>query len=230
MRSLCGVWHKRTWIGGQFDIVIRAVDTIAERVTGVEGGVLIGDVSVCQPHGPLLWFLSHPLWLGVVVAVCVRKQGWLFGCHLLVAFLSDLPTQKYKYEKLLDYCPENAVVESKPAGPGDKSCQGTSHVRGQVMPGESRVYRLTCGERWSHGRAPACQSRRRWFNPICHCFETWAILFAPHLPVSFGRDTKSRWSLLSGVSARGSKRSHTGGKCVTCSGLTNSRRTTLKTN
>ena len=35
-------------------------------------------------------------------------------------------------------------------------------------------------------------------------------------------DTKSRWSLLSGVYARGSKRSHTGGKCVTCSGLTNS--------
>ena len=28
-------------------------------------------------------------------------------------------------------------------------------------------------------------------------------------------------SLLSGVYARGSKRSHTGGKCVTCSGLTN---------
>ena len=49
------------------------------------------------------------------------------------------------------------------------------------------------------------------------------FLFTPHLPVSFGRDTKNRWSLLSGVYARGSKRSHTGGKCVTCSGLTNSR-------
>ena len=43
------------------------------------------------------------------------------------------------------------------------------------------------------------------------------------LPVSFGRDTKSWWSLLSGVYARGSKRPHTGGKCVTCCGLTNSR-------
>ena len=32
-------------------------------------------------------------------------------------------------------------------------------------------------------------------------------------------DTKSRWSLLSGVYARGSKRSHTGGKCITCLGL-----------
>ena len=30
----------------------------------------------------------------------------------------------------------------------------------------------------------------------------------PTLPVSFGRDTKSRWSLLSGVYARGSKRPH----------------------
>ena len=46
---------------------------------------------------------------------------------------------------------------------------------------------------------------------------------SPHICLSFGRDTKSRWSLLSGVYARGSKRSHTGGKCVTCSGHTNSR-------
>ena len=50
----------------------------------------------------------------------------------------------------------------------------------------------------------------------------------PHLPVSFGRESKSRWSLLSGVYARGSKRSHTGGKCVTCSGLTNSREELLR--
>ena len=42
----------------------------------------------------------------------------------------------------------------------------------------------------------------------------------PTLPlVSFGRDTKIRWSLLSGVYARGSKRSHTGGNGVTCHGL-----------
>ena len=40
--------------------------------------------------------------------------------------------------------------------------------------------------------------------------------FYPTLPVSFGRDSKSRWSLLSGLCARGSKISHTGGKCVTC--------------
>ena len=41
------------------------------------------------------------------------------------------------------------------------------------------------------------------------------LSFTQHSPVSFGRDTKSRWSFLSGVYARGSKRSHTGGKCVT---------------
>ena len=41
------------------------------------------------------------------------------------------------------------------------------------------------------------------------------------------KDTKSRWSLLSGVYARGSERSHTGDKCVTCSGLTSSREVQL---
>ena len=38
----------------------------------------------------------------------------------------------------------------------------------------------------------------------------------PDLPVSFGWDGKSRWSLLSGVYARGSKRSHQSAlECVT---------------
>ena len=46
---------------------------------------------------------------------------------------------------------------------------------------------------------------------------------SPHIALSFGRDTKRRLSLLSGVFARGSKISHTEGKCVTCSGLTDSR-------
>ena len=49
------------------------------------------------------------------------------------------------------------------------------------------------------------------------------ISFTSHLPVSFGRDTKSRWSLLYGVYARGSNISYTESKYVTCSGLTNSR-------
>ena len=78
-----------------------------------------------------------------------------------------------------------------------------------------------CGEQWSRGRAPECQSRGRWFNHIYRRFETWAISFTRHFPVSFGRYTKSLRSLLFGVYARGSK-SNSGGKCVTCSGLTNS--------
>ena len=44
----------------------------------------------------------------------------------------------------------------------------------------------------------------------------------PTFPVSFGRDTKSRWSLLSGIYARGSKIFHTGGKCVACRELDHS--------
>ena len=66
-----------------------------------------------------------------------------------------------------------------------------------------------CGERWSCGRALDCQSRGWWFNSTCRRFVT--ISFTLHLAVSFGRDTKSRWSLLSGVYV-----------CVTCSGLTDS--------
>ena len=41
----------------------------------------------------------------------------------------------------------------------------------------------------------------------------------PALQVSSGGDTISRWSLLSAVYARGSKISHTEGKCVACRGL-----------
>ena len=46
-----------------------------------------------------------------------------------------------------------------------------------------------------------------------------------HLVVSFGRDTESHWSLQPFVYARGSGRSHTRGKCVTCHGLTISKNT-----
>ena len=47
---------------------------------------------------------------------------------------------------------------------------------------------------------------------------------SPHICLCLSEETRnSRWSLLSGVYARGSKRSHTRGKYVTYSGLTNSR-------
>ena len=60
-------------------------------------------------------------------------------------------------------------------------------------------------------------------------FGNFGNFLYPTLPVSFGRDTKSCWSLLSGVYARGSERSHTGGKCVTCRGLHNSTRSIMST-
>ena len=41
-------------------------------------------------------------------------------------------------------------------------------------------------------------------------FQSFGNFVYPTLPVSFGRDSKNRWSLLSGVYARGSKRSHVG--------------------
>ena len=57
---------------------------------------------------------------------------------------------------------------------------------------------------------PTAVSKRRQFR-------------SPHICLCLLEGTlKSSWSLLSGVYARGSKRSYTGGKCVTCSGLTNS--------
>ena len=50
---------------------------------------------------------------------------------------------------------------------------------------------------------------------VCSCIFVILLnkLISYHIiSVSFGRDTKIRWSLLSGVYARGSKISHTGGK------------------
>ena len=41
-------------------------------------------------------------------------------------------------------------------------------------------------------------------------FRSFGNFFHSTLPVSFGRDSKSCWSLLFGVYARGSKRSHAG--------------------
>ena len=78
-------------------------------------------------------------------------------------------------------------------------------------------------ERWLRGKASDCQSRGVVVQSHLPPFRNLGNFVHVSLPVSFGRDTKSRWSLLSGVYAGGSKRSHTGGRCVTCSGLTNSR-------
>ena len=71
------------------------------------------------------------------------------------------------------------------------------------------VERRTVDQEGGGSIPPTAVSKLRQFH-----YPTYACL---------SEDTKSRWYLLSGVYARGSKRSHTGGKCVTCSGLANSR-------
>ena len=84
----------------------------------------------------------------------------------------------------------------------------------------TQIIWLFCGERRSPDKAA---DRGTVVQSHLPPFRNLGDFVRPTLPVSFGRDTKSRWSLLSGVYGRGSKRSHTGGKCVTCSGPTNSR-------
>ena len=74
---------------------------------------------------------------------------------------------------------------------------------------------------------------RRWWGPVVNRRDGGSMpptavsklrqFLHPTFACVFRKRPKNRWSLLSGVYARGSKRSHTGGKCVTCSGLTNSR-------
>ena len=74
------------------------------------------------------------------------------------------------------------------------------------------VKRLIC----AHSKSPWILKFSPWIplnfvltNPYEPCTETAWKLWQFPLPVSFGRDTKSRWSLLSGAYARGSKISHT---------------------
>ena len=71
------------------------------------------------------------------------------------------------------------------------------------------VRALCHGDRVVLGSNPAAATSLRNFSNSVY----------PALPVSFGGDAKSCWSLLSGGYARRSKISHTGGKCVTSRGL-----------
>ena len=59
--------------------------------------------------------------------------------------------------------------------------------------------RVSTGDRTLDGSSPTAVN--------LFSSELWQFRL-PRLPVSFGGDSKSRWSLLSGVYARGSKRSH----------------------
>ena len=82
----------------------------------------------------------------------------------------------------------------------------------QLLVRVAQCLECRTGDRGVIGSNPASvTSLRNFGNPVY-----------PTLPVSFGGDTKSRWPLLSGVDARGSKMSQTGVKCVTCHELHNS--------
>ena len=61
--------------------------------------------------------------------------------------------------------------------------------------------------RWSHGKCTSLLIERTVVRFHIRRFEVWAILFISFC-LSFGRDSKSHWSLLSGVYTRGSKTSH----------------------
>ena len=91
---------------------------------------------------------------------------------------------------------------------------------GRLAIGSSPAYILTGGAVPSGlGRRPATGRSMVRVPLLSKLFasELWQFRL-PRLPVSFGRDSKSRWSLLSGVYARGSKRSHQSAlECVTVS-------------
>ena len=80
---------------------------------------------------------------------------------------------------------DGAVVEHRPFGRGDG-------------------FKTTCG------RASDFSVEETGVQNHLMPFRRLGNFVHPTLPVAFGRDNKSRWSLLSGVYVRGSKRSHTG--------------------
>ena len=95
-----------------------------------------------------------------------------------------------------------------------------SVMRAQCRNDDAKIVAISIHTRGSHGRHGRAQTINQG---DCGSIPPMAVSKLRQLPMSFGSDTKTQRSLLSGVYARGSKISHTGGKCVTCSGLTNSR-------
>ena len=99
---------------------------------------------------------------------------------------------------------------------GTATCEGTTSLP---------VNYYLQGVRWPNGLERWTGDRVvQGSNPTAAAYSLWNFgnSVYPALPVSFGGDTKSRWSLLilSGVYARGTKRSHQSAlECVTCRGL-----------
>ena len=64
-----------------------------------------------------------------------------------------------------------------------RCCHGLHLITasGRLYPASvRRRVSVCCGEQWSRGRAPDCQSRGRWFNPTCRHFDTSAISYTSH--------------------------------------------------
>ena len=59
---------------------------------------------------------------------------------------------------------------------------------GEMEARKTDVAMGDCGERWSRGRAPDCQSRGRWFNPTYRRFESYAIS-SPHICLCLSEET-----------------------------------------
>ena len=99
----------------------------------------------------------------------------------------------------------------------------TTDVVGNVGCGGPVVKRRTSGrEEWGSelpvAKSRIFRSKGQGFKTTCCRFKTCTVSFTQLCPC-LSEDTKSRWSLLPAVYARGSKRCHTGGKCATYRGL-----------
>ena len=100
-------------------------------------------------------------------------------------------------------------------------CQGMSTFINVYLQSNTKAPRhwSAIGEWSSSGQCTELSIKRTVFRFRLPPFQNLGNFVHPTLPVYFRRDSKSRWSLLPGVYARGSQISHTGGKCITCPGV-----------
>ena len=83
-----------------------------------------------------------------------------------------------------------------------------------MMPSNARY--VGCGAQWLERATDMTIAKSRVRIPLAPHGNFWQFgnfVYAT-LPVIFGRDTESQWSLLSGANTRGGKISHTSGKCL----------------
>ena len=98
---------------------------------------------------------------------------------------------------------------------------GDEYIRWKSSLSMARPSRVS-RERWSHDRAPDCQSKGSGSIPPA-VISKFRQFHSPHICLCLSEETLKAGGPFYLVYVRGNKRSHTGGKCVTCIGLTNSR-------